>query len=161
VAVPDRAAQGILAADLVLVDTVRLGRICALIIIEHGTGRAYLPASSPIQMAPGPTQAARNFLMDAGHRADAALYLIRDRVGQFTDSFDAVFTAAGIRILFSPPQVTKANAICERMIGTLRRELLDRLLFLDEHHLRQARTEYLRDYNTRLTTSPAGARADG
>jgi hypothetical protein len=43
--------------------------------------------------------------------------LIRDRAGQFTESFDAVFTA-GIRILVSPPQAPKANAICERMIGT-------------------------------------------
>jgi hypothetical protein len=58
--------------------------------------------------------------MDTGHRAEAARYLIRDRAGQFTDSFDAVFTAAGIRILLSPPQALNANAICERMIGTLR-----------------------------------------
>jgi putative transposase len=42
-------------------------------------------------------------------------------------SFDAVFTAAGIRILASPPQAPRANAICERIIGTLRRELFDRL----------------------------------
>ena len=39
------------------------------------------------------------------------------------------------------------NAICERMIGTLRRELLDRLLIVDEHHLRRVLTEYLRHYN--------------
>jgi putative transposase len=40
---------------------------------------------------------------------------------------DAVFQAEGIRILASPPQAPRANAICERMIGTLRRELLDRV----------------------------------
>jgi len=39
------------------------------------------------------------------------------------------------------------NAICERMIGTLRRELLDRVLIVDEHHLRRVLTEYLRHYN--------------
>jgi transposase InsO family protein len=58
-----------------------------------------------------------------------------------------VFTAAGIRILASPPQAPRANAICERMIGTLRRELLDRVLIVNEHHLRRVLTEYLRHYN--------------
>ena len=72
------------------------------------------------------TQAARNFLMDLGQRATSVKFLIRDRAGQFTSSFDAVFAAGGIRILASPPQVPRANAICERITGTLRRELLDR-----------------------------------
>ena len=40
-----------------------------------------------------------------------------------------------------------SNAICERMIGTLRRELFDRLLIVNEHHLRRVLTEYLRHYN--------------
>jgi transposase InsO family protein len=59
-----------------------------------------------------------------------------------------VFTAEGIKILASPPQAPKANAICERVIGTLRRELFDRLLIVNEHHLRRVLTEYLRHYNT-------------
>jgi Integrase core domain len=41
----------------------------------------------------------------------------------------------------------RGNAICERMIGTLRRELLDRLLIVNEHHLRRVLTEYLQHYN--------------
>jgi putative transposase len=86
--------------------------------------------------------------MDLGARAASVRFLIRDRAGQFTGSFDAVFTAEGIRILASPPQAPRANAICERIIGTLRRELLDRLLIINEHHLRRALTEYLRHYNT-------------
>jgi hypothetical protein len=59
-----------------------------------------------------------------------------------------VFTAGGIRILASPPQAPRANAICERIIGTLRRELLDRLLIVNEHHLRQVLTGYLQHYST-------------
>ncbi|MFY9928886.1 MAG: integrase core domain-containing protein [Streptosporangiaceae bacterium] len=74
--------------------------------------------------------------------------MIRDRAGQFTGSFDAVFTTAGIRILASPPQAPRANAICERIIGTLRRELLDQLLIVNEHHLRRVLTEYMVHYNT-------------
>ena len=40
------------------------------------------------------------------------------------------------------------NAICERLVGTLRREILDRVLILDERHLRAVLTEYQAHYNT-------------
>jgi putative transposase len=40
-----------------------------------------------------------------------------------------------------------SNAICERIIGTLRRELLDQVLIVNEHHLLRVLTEYLRHYN--------------
>jgi putative transposase len=71
----------------------------------------------------------------SGQRAASVKFLIRARAGQFTGSFDARFTAEGIRILASPPQAPGANAICERIIGIPRRELLDRVLIINEHHL--------------------------
>ena len=141
-------ARGILAADFVHVDTILLRRIYALILIEHGTRRVHLAGITANPDGAWTTQAARNVLMDLGARAATVKFLIRDRAGQFTSSFDAVFTAEGIRILPSPPQAPRANAICERIIGTLRRELLDRMLIVNEHHLRQVLTEYLRHYNT-------------
>ena len=141
-------AHGILAVDFVHVDTVVLRRIYALIIIEHGTRRVHLAGITANPDAAWTTQAARNLLMDLGQRAASIKFLIRDRAGQFADCFDAVFTADGIRILASPPQAPRANATCERVIGTLRRELLDRLLIVNEHHLRQVLTEYLLHYNT-------------
>ena len=101
------------------VDTVLLRRIYALIVIEHGTSRAHLAGVTAHPDGSWTTQAARNFLMDLGERAVSIKFLIRDRAGQFTESFDAVFTADGIRVLLSPPQAPKANAICERMIGTI------------------------------------------
>ena len=58
-----------------------------------------------------------------------------------------MFTAEGIRILASPPQAPRANAICERIIGTLRRELPGRVLIVNEHHLRRVLIEYLLHYN--------------
>ena len=140
-------ARGILAADFVHVDTVLLRRIYALIVIEHGTRRVHLVGITTNPDGAWTAQAARNFLMDLGQRATSIKFLIRDRAGEFTGSFDAVFTAAGI-ILASPPQAPRANAICERIIGTLRRELFDRLLIVNEHHLRWVLTEYLRHYNT-------------
>ena len=139
-------AGGILAADFVHVDTVLLRRLYALIVIEHGTRRVHLAGITANPDGGWTTQAARNFLMDLGQRAASAKFLIRDRAGQFTASFDAVFLAEGIRILASPPRAPRANAICERMIGTLRRELFDRLLIVDEHHLRRVLTHYQRYY---------------
>jgi hypothetical protein len=88
------------------------------------------------------------FLIDAGQRAASVKFLIRDRAGQFTGSFDAVLTAEGTRIPANPPQAPRANAICKRIIGTLRREGPDRVLIVNEHHLRQVLTEYVPRYNT-------------
>jgi putative transposase len=141
-------ARGILAVDFVHVDTVLLQRVYALILIEHGTRRVHLAGITAHPDSAWTAQAARNLLMNLGRRVTTVTFLIRDRAGQFTGSFDAVFTAEGIRILLSPPQAPRANAICERIIGTLRRELLDRLLIINEHHLRQVLTEYLEHYNT-------------
>jgi putative transposase len=141
-------ARGIIAVDFVHVDTVLLRRVYALLVIEHGTRRAHLAGITAHPDGAWTTQAARNLLMDLGHRAATVKFLIRDRAGPFTSSFDAVLTAEGTRILASPPQAPKANAICETMIGTLRRELPDRTLIVNEQHLRQVLTEYLRHYNT-------------
>ena len=129
-------------------DNVLLRRIYALIVIEHRTRRVCLAGITAHPDGAWTTQAARNFLMDLGSRAASAQFLIRDRAAQFTDAFDAVFQAQGIRIPASPPQAPRANAICERIIGTLQRELLDRLLIVSERHLRQVLTEYLLHYNT-------------
>ena len=85
-------ARGMIAVDFVHVDTVLLRRLYALIVITANPDGAWT------------AQAARNFLMDLGQRAASVRFLIRDRAGQFTGSFDAVFTAAGVRILPSPPQ---------------------------------------------------------
>ncbi|MGV9384931.1 integrase core domain-containing protein [Nonomuraea sp. NPDC003707] len=74
-------------------------------------------------------------------------FLIRDRGGQFTDAFDAILADAGLRVIKSPPQAPKANEHCERLIGTLRRELLGSLLILNEHHLRRTLTRHLAHYN--------------
>ena len=52
-----------------------------------------------------------------------------------------------MEILLSPPRAPRANAICERVVGTLRREILDRLLIYNEAHAQAVLTEYIRHYN--------------
>ena len=94
------------------------------------------------------TQVARNLMMDLSDRVTTVKFLLRDRDSRFTATFDAVFTADSIRILTSPPQAPRASAICERMVGTLRRELLDRILIVNQHHLRRILATYLHHFNT-------------
>jgi putative transposase len=140
-------AKTVLAVDFVHVDTVLLRRIYALIAVEHGSRRTFLVGVSAHPSGAWTTQAARNLLMDLGDRATTLKFLLRDRDSRFTRGFDAVFAADGIRILTSPPRAPRANAICERMIGTLRRELLDRILIVNQRHLRQVLTTYLHHFN--------------
>jgi putative transposase len=78
--------------------------------------------------------------MDLTDRVTTIKFLLRDRNCGFTEAFDAVFAAEGIRVLISLPGAPRANAICERLIATLRRELLDRILIVNEGHLRRILT---------------------
>jgi transposase InsO family protein len=93
-------------------------------------------------------QQARNLALSLGERFEDIKFLIRDRGSNFTSSFDAVFQATGTRILRTAVQAPRMNAICERLVGTLRRELLDRVLILGEAHLRTVLAEYQAHYNT-------------
>ena len=99
-------------------NTVLLKRIHALILIEHGSRRVHLLGVTANPNGAWTTQAARNLLMGLGERASSFKFMIRDRGGQFTDAFDAALADACIRVIKSPPQAPRANAICERMIGT-------------------------------------------
>jgi transposase InsO family protein len=117
-------------------------------LIGHGTRRVHLLGVSTNPDGAWTTQAARNLVIDLGQRSGQFKFMIRDRGGQFTSHFDAVLADAGIRVIKSPPQAPRANAVCERMIGTLRRELFDRILIQGETHLRLVLDEYLTHYNS-------------
>jgi putative transposase len=141
-------AGGILAVDFLHVDTVLLQRLYVLVFIEHGTRRMHLGGVTAHPTGDWTVQQARNLALALGERFEDIRFLIRDRGSNFTAPFDAVFQAAGTRIVRTAVQAPRMNAICGRLVGTLRRELLDRVLIVGEGHLRAVLAEYQVHYNT-------------
>jgi putative transposase len=141
-------AAGVLAVDFLHVDTVLLTRLHVLVFIEHGTRRMHLGGVTPHPTGEWTVQQARNLAVNLDERFEDFRFLIRDRSSNFTASFDAVFQATGATILRTAVQAPRMNGICERLVGTLRRELLDRVLILGAAHLRAVLAEYQEHYNT-------------
>jgi hypothetical protein len=79
---------------------------------------------------------------DNGYR-----YLLHDRDSIFARHLDKSIRALGLSVLKSPPRCPKANAICERVIGTIRRECLDWLIPMSERHLRSMLKSWVEHYN--------------
>ena len=94
-------------------------------------------------------QQIRNLLMDLGDRAVSFRFLVRDRAGQFTASFDAVLADAGIEAVKIPSRSPRANCYAERFVLTARTEVTDRMLIFGERHLRTILAQYAAHYNGR------------
>jgi putative transposase len=95
------------------------------------------------------TQQARHMTWELEEREPSMKYLIHDHDTKFTQSFDTVFEAAGIEIVNIPYQAPNANAVAERWVRSVREECLDRLIILNERHLRRVLQEYTTYYNAR------------
>jgi len=135
--------HAIIACDFLVIETVLLQRLHVLIFTEHGTRRVQLAGVTACPAGAWVVQQARNLAMDLGDRLGTLRFLIHDRDPLFTTAFGEVFKAEGLRTIPTLPRTPRMNAICERVIGALRRELLDRTLILGERHLARVLGEYV------------------
>jgi putative transposase len=118
-----------------------------LLVIEVATRQVHVMAVTPHPGGDWVAQQARNLLMGLEDRVGRFRFLLRDRDTKFTAGFDAVFAAAGIQVLGTPVRAPQANAYAERWVGTVRRELLDRMLIFSRRQLVLVVAEYADHYN--------------
>ena len=143
-------AATMLAADFFHVDcAVTLQRLYCFFVIEIDSRYVHILGVTANPDGPWTTQQIRNLLMDLGDRAADFRFLVRDRAGQFTASFDALLASAGIEAVKIPPRSPRANAYAERFVLTARTEVTDRMLIFGQRHLRTILAEYEAHYNGR------------
>jgi transposase InsO family protein len=136
-------AQGIIACDFFVVVTATFRLLYVFVVIEHRSRRLVHCNVTAPPTAAWTLQQLREVVGLESHE-----YLLHDRDSIFAEHLDESIARLGIGVLKSPPRCPMANAICERVIGTIRRECLDWLIPLSESHLRSILKSWNSHYNT-------------
>jgi putative transposase len=136
-------AQGIIACDFLVVVTASFRLLYVFVLIEHHSRRLV-----HYNVTARPSSAwTRQQWREAIGFEERYKFLLHDRDCIFAKHLDESVERLGIRVLKSPPRSPMANAICERVIGTIRRECLDWLIPLSESHLRSILKSWIGHYN--------------
>src|SRR5215510_432714 len=123
----------LLACDFLVAVTVRFRILYILIVMEIGSRRMVRVSVSAHPTAEWTMQQLREAIpSDHPYR-----FLIHDRDATFSTDLDEAVRSLGISVLKTPVRTPTANAFCERLIGTVRRECLDYMIPINERHLRQ------------------------
>lgn len=145
-------ASAIVACDFCVVITANFRVLYAFVMIEHGSRRLI-----HTNVTANPTADwARQQIREAIPSDHQYRFLLHDRDCIFSSSFDETIKNLGIKPIKTPRKSPKANAICERVIGTLRRECLDYVIPLSERHLRRILTLWVDHYNRSRPHSALG-----
>jgi putative transposase len=136
-------AKAILACDFFVAVTATFRMLYVFVVIEHGTRRLAHVNVTEHPSADWTLQQLREVVGSrGGHR-----YLIHDRDRIFAKHLDDSIRALGVEVLRSPVASPKANSLCERVIGTARRECLDWVIPMSEAHLRAILRCWVTHYN--------------
>ena len=136
-------AKEIWACDFLQAYDVFFRPLFAFFVTELGSRRLI-----PVGVTRSPTDEwVAQQLREATPFGVAPRYLIRDNDTKYGPHFEAVATGTGLEVLRTPIEAPRANAICERLLGSVRRECLDHLLILSEGHLRRVLSEYALSFN--------------
>jgi len=136
-------AKAILACDFFVAVTATFQMLYVFVVIEHGTRKLAHVNVTAHPSADWTLQQLRDVI---GYE-DRYLYLIHDRDNIFAKRLDESIEALGLKVLRSPVASPKANSVCERVIGTIRRECLDWLIPISERHLRCILKSWVEHYN--------------
>jgi transposase InsO family protein len=131
------------AADLLTVQTVTFRTLYVLVFVGHARRELV-----HLNVTADPTAAwVWRQLIQATPWGRQPRYLVRDRDAVYGRNFVQRARGLGIETLLTPVRAPRANAIAERLVGTLRRECLDQVLVMNERHLQAILTEFVRFYN--------------
>jgi putative transposase len=132
------------ACDFCVAVTATFRLLYVFVVIEHASRRIL-----HVNVTGHPTaEWTLHQLREAIPADHAYRFLIHDRDSIFSQALDRNIRHLGLRVLKTPPRYPQANAICERVLGTLRREALDYVIPLTNHHLRRLLHEWVGHYNT-------------
>ncbi len=146
-------ADAIVACDFMVAVTARFQLLYVLVILELGSRRILHCNATAHPTADWTLQQFREGL--SGEKPYR--FLIHDRDSIFSEELDQELTQSfGVKILRTPPQAPTANAFCERLVGTMRRECLDFVIPINERHLRRILHEWVHHYNTGRPHSSLG-----
>jgi putative transposase len=136
-------AKAIVAADFLVAITAGFRVLYVFVVMEVGSRRILQCNVTAHPTAAWTLQQFREAIPgDHTYR-----FLIHDRDSIFSAEVDDDLGAFGLKILRTPVQAPKANAYCERLIGSMRRECLDWVIPLNEKHLRRILREWVAHYN--------------
>jgi putative transposase len=142
-------ARGIVACDFFTVETVLLKTLYVLVFMQIETRRILGVGVGANPNGTWVTQQARNLAMDLDEDPEPRVrFLLRDRDAKYCRSFDAVFAAESVEVVLTPYRTPQANGHIERLIGGVRREVLDHVLVLGRRHLVDVLREYAAHHNS-------------
>jgi putative transposase len=139
-------ASEIWACDFVQTYDLFFRTIFLFFIIEHGSRRV---VHAGVTRNPTDEWVAQQ-VCNATPFSEGPRFLICDNDDKFGPRFERAVEGAGIDLIHTPPYAPKANAICERFIGSVRRECLDHILILSDKHVRRIIREYCAFFNRAL-----------